>query len=121
MFTHTARRSSTTLRAMRRASRSEAHVTSTTRSARPFLISPFPLYAAAIWLFAHTPSRHFHGRIEYAPVGSSPIHFGTSGWRGLIAEDFTYANVRIAVQAIAEHAKKHRARPTLLVAYDTRF
>jgi len=35
----------------------------------------------------------------------SPIKFGTSGWRGLIADDFTFANVRLAVTAIAEHAK----------------
>jgi len=54
-------------------------------------------------------------------VGDSPIKFGTSGWRGIIAQDFTYDNVRIAVRAIAEHAKKRKARPALLVAHDTRF
>ena len=31
------------------------------------------------------------------------IHFGTSGWRSLIAEDFTFDNVRRVVQAIAVH------------------
>ncbi len=51
----------------------------------------------------------------------SPIKFGTSGWRGLIADDFTFANVRLAVTAIAEHVKSKASRPTILVGYDTRF
>jgi phosphomannomutase len=51
----------------------------------------------------------------------SPIKFGTSGWRGLIADDFTFANVRLAVTAIAEHVKTKTAKPTILVGYDTRF
>jgi len=52
---------------------------------------------------------------------STPIKFGTSGWRGLIADDFTFANVRLAVTAIAEHAKSKAKNPTILVGYDTRF
>jgi alpha-D-glucose phosphate-specific phosphoglucomutase len=52
---------------------------------------------------------------------TSPIKFGTSGWRGLIADDFTFANVRLAVKAIAEHVKSKSANPTILVGYDTRF
>ena len=52
---------------------------------------------------------------------ASPIKFGTSGWRGLIADDFTFANVRLAVNAIAEHVKSKTAEPTILVGYDTRF
>ncbi len=52
---------------------------------------------------------------------TSPIKFGTSGWRGLIADDFTFANVRLAVTAIAEHAKAKAKVPTILVGYDTRF
>ena len=51
----------------------------------------------------------------------SPIKFGTSGWRGLIADDFTFASVRVAVTAIAEHVKAKSAKPTILVGYDTRF
>ena len=54
-------------------------------------------------------------------ISASPIKFGTSGWRGLIADDFTFAAVRLAVTAIAEHAKTKTAKPTILVAYDTRF
>lgn len=51
----------------------------------------------------------------------SPIKFGTSGWRGLIADDFTAANVHLAVRAIAEHLKAKKQHPSVLVAHDTRF
>ena len=54
-------------------------------------------------------------------MSSSPIKFGTSGWRGLIADDFTFANVRLALTAIAEHVKRKAKNPTILVGYDTRF
>jgi phosphoglucomutase len=54
-------------------------------------------------------------------ISPSPIKFGTSGWRGLIADDFTFANVRLAVTAISEHVKSKSAKPTILVGYDTRF
>lgn len=54
-------------------------------------------------------------------MNASPIKFGTSGWRGLIADDFTFANVRLAVRAIAEHALAKKKNPTILVGYDTRF
>jgi phosphoglucomutase len=52
---------------------------------------------------------------------TSPIKFGTSGWRGLIADDFTFANVRLAVTAIAEHVNSKAKSPTILVGYDPRF
>lgn len=52
---------------------------------------------------------------------TSPIKFGTSGWRGHIADDFTFATVRLAVHAISEHLKSKTPHPTVLVAYDTRF
>jgi phosphoglucomutase len=54
-------------------------------------------------------------------VTSSPIKFGTSGWRGLIADDFTFATVRLAVRAISAHLKSKTPHPTVLVGYDTRF
>ena len=53
--------------------------------------------------------------------GRSPVKFGTSGWRGLIADDFTFANVRLALTAIAEHVKSKAKQPKILVGYDTRF
>jgi alpha-D-glucose phosphate-specific phosphoglucomutase len=50
------------------------------------------------------------------------IKFGTDGWRGLIADDFTFANVRIAAEAIAAyiHAKEDPAKG-ICIGYDTRF
>ena len=50
------------------------------------------------------------------------IKFGTDGWRGIIADDFTYDNVRRVAAAIAAYILKHEdpARG-LIVGYDTRF
>src|SRR5215471_11526554 len=56
-----------------------------------------------------------------AADGRSPIKFGTSGWRGLIADEFTFANVRLALTSIAEHVKNKSDNPTMLIGYDTRF
>jgi phosphoglucomutase len=52
---------------------------------------------------------------------SQAIHFGTSGWRGVMAEDFTFSGVRRAAAAIAEHVLAHKKSPKLIVGYDTRF
>ena len=51
-----------------------------------------------------------------------PIKFGTSGWRDIIAQGFTFGGVRTVAQAIAEQVKKERLhnRP-VIVGYDTRF
>jgi len=49
------------------------------------------------------------------------IKFGTSGWRAIIADDFTFANVRLATAAIADHVRSRNAKPTLIVGHDTRF
>ncbi|MBI4322692.1 MAG: phosphoglucomutase/phosphomannomutase family protein [Candidatus Omnitrophica bacterium] len=52
------------------------------------------------------------------------IVFGTEGWRAVIAEHFTFDNVRAVAQAIAEHyqeAAGGQARLTMAVGYDTRF
>jgi phosphoglucomutase len=54
-------------------------------------------------------------------VTSQAIHFGTSGWRGIIAEDFTFPGVRRAAAAIAGHVLAQKKSPTLIVGYDTRF
>ncbi len=51
----------------------------------------------------------------------SPIRFGTSGWRALIADQFTFANVRLAVAAIAGHVCSRAKSPILIVGYDPRF
>src|SRR6202030_2296772 len=52
---------------------------------------------------------------------TTAIKFGTSGWRAIIADDFTFANVRLAVAAIADHVRSRNAKPTLIVGHDTRF
>ena len=49
------------------------------------------------------------------------IKFGTSGWRAIIADEFTFANVRLATEAIGRYVKRGNPSPTLLVGYDTRF
>jgi phosphoglucomutase len=49
------------------------------------------------------------------------IKFGTSGWRAVVADDFTFANVRLVSAAIAEHVRGRNPRPTLLIGHDTRF
>ncbi len=50
------------------------------------------------------------------------IIFGTDGWRGVIAEDFTFENVRRCAQGMAQYliATKQTTRG-LVVGYDTRF
>src|SRR5580693_6847178 len=50
------------------------------------------------------------------------IKFGTDGWRGMIADDFTFDNVRRVAGAIAAYVLKHEdARRGVIVGYDTRF
>ncbi|MGH9678001.1 MAG: phosphoglucomutase/phosphomannomutase family protein, partial [Candidatus Acidiferrum sp.] len=50
------------------------------------------------------------------------IKFGTDGWRGVIAEDFTFANANIVAQAIARYVVRGEdARKGVLVGYDHRF
>ena len=61
---------------------------------------------------------------------NSPIQFGTSGWRGLIARDFTFKNLRLAAQGLALSLKAelrrkrsplHSKRPLVIIGHDTRF
>jgi phosphoglucomutase len=51
------------------------------------------------------------------------IKFGTSGWRAVMGEEFTFQNVRLVVQAIANYLKKiyKGERISVVVNYDTRF
>jgi phosphoglucomutase len=60
-------------------------------------------------------------KIQYPFVTNQAIHFGTSGWRGIIAEDFTFPGVRRVSEAIAGHVLAHTKSPVLIVGYDTRF
>ena len=52
----------------------------------------------------------------------NPIKFGTDGWRGIIADDFTFDNVRICARAVADYLKEtNLAEKGLVIGYDTRF
>lgn len=52
---------------------------------------------------------------------SPAIRFGTSGWRGVIADDFTFSGVRRVAAAIAGHVRAQKKSPRLIVGHDTRF
>lgn len=50
------------------------------------------------------------------------IKFGTDGWRAIMAEDFTFANVRMVAYAIAKYVKDaQKASKGVVIGYDTRF
>jgi alpha-D-glucose phosphate-specific phosphoglucomutase len=50
------------------------------------------------------------------------IKFGTDGWRGVIAEDFTFDNVRACAQSVADYLKHTgQAGRGTIIGYDTRF
>ncbi len=50
------------------------------------------------------------------------IKFGTDGWRGIIADDFTFDNVRRVAGAIASYVLKHEdSSRGIIMGYDTRF
>ncbi len=55
-------------------------------------------------------------------MANEKIKFGTSGWRGVIADDFTFSRVRVATQAIADHITAEGLKDKgVVVGYDTRF
>lgn len=50
------------------------------------------------------------------------ITFGTSGWRGILCEDFIFENVKVVIQAIADNVKASgEAGKGIIVGYDSRF
>ena len=54
----------------------------------------------------------------------NPIHFGTDGWRAVIADTFTFGNLRRVTQAVAQTIRdRHVGSDALqvVVGYDTRF
>ena len=55
-------------------------------------------------------------------TAETPIRFGTDGWRGVIAEDFTFANVRRVARAIARYLRAEEDwRKGIVVGHDCRF
>src|ERR1022692_4629736 len=59
---------------------------------------------------------------ESGTMAHPVIKFGTDGWRGVIASDFTFENVRTAAAAIAAyvHAKEDPTKG-LCIGFDSRF
>jgi phosphomannomutase len=49
------------------------------------------------------------------------IKFGTSGWRAIVAEEFTLANIRRAVTGIAKYVASQSCDRSVLVGRDPRF
>lgn len=51
------------------------------------------------------------------------IRFGTSGWRAIIADDFTFENVRLVTESICSYLKKQsdKHNQTLIIGHDSRF
>ena len=55
-------------------------------------------------------------------MNDNPVHFGTDGWRAIIAETFTFENVRACSQPIADHfGETYGKEKPVVVGYDTRF
>lgn len=52
---------------------------------------------------------------------STTIRFGTSGWRAIVADEFTVANIRLAVAGIADYVKTQPEPRRVLVGRDPRF
>ncbi len=52
-----------------------------------------------------------------------PIRFGTDGWRAVISDTFTFENLRLVAQAIADYVWEisEREEPEVVVGFDTRF
>lgn len=49
------------------------------------------------------------------------ISFGTDGWRGIIAEDFTFPKVRLVSKAIAMYLEREGLEKKIVMGYDSRF
>ena len=51
------------------------------------------------------------------------IRFGTSGWRAIIADDFTFTNVRLVTEAICRYLTENsiESQKTLIIGHDSRF
>jgi len=54
-------------------------------------------------------------------VDRTAIKFGTSGWRAVLADEFTFGNARRAVAGIAAHLESKKLHGLLLIGHDTRF
>jgi len=48
------------------------------------------------------------------------IHFGTSGWRGVVGQDFTFRNVRLVLDATLDVLRTRGEVREIIISYDTR-
>src|SRR6204780_5431879 len=62
-----------------------------------------------------------HGRLKWRDEMSTAIKFGTSGWRAIVADEFTTANIRLAIAGIAAYVKSQPEPHRVLVGRDPRF
>jgi len=50
------------------------------------------------------------------------VKFGTDGWRAIISDEFTFDNLRLVAQAIADYVHSQKAEvPSVVIGFDTRF
>lgn len=71
---------------------------------------------------AHLQSSARNWKLETWTSMAQEIKFGTDGWRGIIADDFTFDNVRRVAGAIASYVLKNEdPKRGVIVGYDTRF
>src|SRR5512143_2699 len=55
-------------------------------------------------------------------MATTPIKFGTDGWRGVIADDYTFENLRRCAYGMARYLiDTHQNKRGLVIGYDTRF
>jgi phosphomannomutase len=59
--------------------------------------------------------------MQFTARSDQPILFGTSGWRGVLAEDFTVERARAAVTGVARWLRECAVARPILVAHDRRF
>jgi len=70
------------------------------------------------------------GAIFFMSTPAVTIEFGTAGWRAVIAREYTFANVRLAGEGVAQYLNSqlsdasspiHERRPEVLIIHDCRF
>lgn len=54
-------------------------------------------------------------------MASTPLRFGTDGWRAIVGDEYTFRNVARVSVATARWLLAREARPRVVVGYDTRF
>src|SRR5207244_2828558 len=68
------------------------------------------------------PIRDYHSNLSERPTLALQIKFGTSGWRAVMAEEFTFANVRRAIKGITRYVISQKpSGARVIVGRDPRF